>query len=295
MDPIQHQIQLNSIWSWSQLVPVENILLFTDDAASCSVIHATYPNISCKNFPLTDCWHPIYNRSFVRCAFELAQQSARTSTLLFVNGDIMLDESIAHSISYVTAHLSDFFLVGCRRDYEIPPSINISDAAEILKDAKVNSKLHSTTGIDIIAFRTKLRIAMPPFIVGVYRWDNWLLSEIILRTNLTLIDVTASVTAIHQQSQQGTSNTSQSHSSRHGASYNDVLTKNASGVDYKLGFINNAHRILTGDCQKKECLLNDNLNRSEQILIIQRANPDKYIAVLTVSMGYITMAWNWVS
>lgn len=136
---------------------------------------------------------------------------------------------------------------------------------------------------------------MPAFLVGVYRWDNWLLSEIILRTNITLIDVTESVLAIHQQPREEPGAKSQNHSARLGAVYNDILTKNASGVDYKLGFIHNAHRKLQGVCNKESCLLKDNLNRSEQILLIQRADPNRYIAVLTVSMGYISMAWNWVS
>lgn len=206
----------------------------------------------------------------------------------------MLDETIGHSIAHVSEHLTDFVLVGCRRDYEIPSSVNISNPEEILENAKLYSKLHSTTGIDMIAFPVKLQMAMPPFLVGVYRWDNWLLSEIILRTDVTLIDVTTSALAIHQQVSVENGGTQQNHSARLGASYNDALTKNTSGNDYKLGFIHNAHRILEGDCQKKECSLKDNLNRSEQVLIMRRANPDKYIAVLTVSTGYMVLVWNWV-
>jgi hypothetical protein len=295
VDPIEIQIQMNSIWSWSRLVPLENILLFFDDAESCSIVQAHYPSIFCLKLPPSTCFNPIYNRSLIRCAFELAQKHARTSILLFVNGDIMLDESISHSVSFVAERLSEFFLVGCRRDYEIASLVNVSSPGKILEHAFSNSRQHSTTGIDFIAFRTTMRIRMPPFLIGVYRWDNWLLSEIILRTNITLVDVTESVLALHQQAKQPEGANPIPHSGRTGASYNDGLAKNASGVDYKMGFIHNVQQTLSGNCQKGECSLKINLHRSEQILIMQRANVNKYIAVLTVNSGYMSMAWNWVS
>ena len=295
VDPIETQIQMNSIWSWSRLVPLENILLFFDDVESCSIVQNRYPNVFCRKFPSATCFNSIYNRSLIRCAFELAQKHAQTSILLFVNGDIMLDESISHSISYVAARLPEFFLVGCRSDYEIASSMNNVSPEKFFEEGLSKSRLHSTTGIDFIAFRVAMDIRMPPFLIGVYRWDNWLLSEIILRTNITLVDVTQSVLAIHQKATQADGAKPMPHSSRVGASYNDDLTKNMSGSDYKMGFIHNAHQALSGNCQKGECSLKINLHRSEQILIMQRANANKYIAVLTVNSGYMPMAWNWVS
>ena len=295
VDPIENQIHMNSIWSWSRLVPVENILLFFDDIESCPIVQTRYPMIFCQKLSPLVCFNPIYNRSLIRCAFVLAQKYARTSILLFVNGDIMLDGSMSRSISFVGSRLPEFFLVGCGRDYEIVSSMKESPPEEIFKDALIKSRLQSTTDIDFIAFRTRLRIRMPPFLSGVSRWGNWLLSEIMIRTNVTLVDITQSVLAIHQQAKRSDRAESMSHSLRTEASYNDGLARNASGFDYQMGLIDNAHQMLVGNCQKGECSLKMNLHRSEQLLIMQRANTNKYIAVLTVNTGYISMAWNWVS
>ena len=294
-DPIENQIQTNSIWSWSQLVPIENIILFFDDENSCSFIRKVYKNIACHSFSSSNCLHTTYNRPYISCAFDMAQQQTRTPILVFVNGDILLHTSVSHTISFVNAQLPQFLLVGCRRDFEMSHSENYSDPQKTLQDGLNNSRIHSTTGIDFIAFKTKARLFMPPFLVGVYRWDNWLLSEIILRTNISVIDVTDSIFVIHQQPKKIAGQKQPPHSSRVGADYNDRLAKNISGVDYKLGFINNSPRKLSGDCQKNQCEFKDNLERSEVVLLKERANALNYIAVLTVTSGYMPMAWNWVS
>ena len=294
-DPLENQIQINSIWSWSQLVSTENIILFFDDEKSCSFVRTLYQNISCHMFPSTECFHSTYNRPYVSCAFHLAQQYSQTSVLAFVNSDIMLHSSVLHTILFVSTYVHEFFLVGCRRDYEMFRSFNYTDPEETLKDGLNNSRMHATTGIDLISFKVGTLPRIPPFLAGVYRWDNWLLSEILLRTNITVIDATQSTFIIHQQPKLDEGKKFVPHSSRAGAVYNDQLTKKVSGFDYKVGFIHNAHQILSGDCQKNQCIFGENLHRSEIILLKQRANTQKYIAILTVTIEYMPMAWNWVS
>jgi hypothetical protein len=214
----------------------------------------------------------------------------RTPIQVFVNGDIMLDESTFYSIAFISGLFQDFFIVGCRRDYEISRSLRNSDPEAILRDASIHSKIHRASGIDLIAFRTELPIRMLSFLTGVYRWDNWLLSEILLKTNKTVIDVTQSSRIVHLQSKD-----TENHERRYGAPKNAALVKNASANDYRLGTIGNAHKVLVGDCRQDQCQLKDNIHQSEQILIKQRANTDKYIVVLTVNSGYMPLAWNWVS
>ncbi|CAF3854211.1 unnamed protein product, partial [Rotaria magnacalcarata] len=294
VDPIQHQIQTNAIWSWSQLLPMENILLFFDDEKSCSFMRTLYQEISCQSLPLSKCFHSTYHRPYMNCVFDLAQQRIKTSILVFANGDIILHHSVYHTISFVNTHFREFFLVGCRRDYVVSRSLNYSNPANTLQDALNNSQITSTADIDFIAFKTDTPIYMAPFLVGVYRWDNWLLSEMLLRTNITVIDVTQSTFIIHQKLKELDGQKPLHHSSRIGAAYNDELTKNISGTDYKVGFINNAPQILSGDCQKNQCEFKENLLQSEVILLKQRANTQKYIAVLTINRGHIPLVWNWL-
>ena len=293
-DPIENQIQLNSLWSWSQLISTKNIIVFVDDESSCVYIKNIYRNLSCQTFSKKECFHDSYHRPYLSCAFDFVEEHRQTSISIFVNGDIMLDQSVFHSISFIHQRQQQFFIVGCRRDFTISSIHNHSNSQQILNDALNHSQIHSTTGIDLIAYRINSKIRMARFLVGVYRWDNWLLSEILLRTNVNVIDITQSAVIIHQQQPIAQDKQVIHHSQRHGAIYNDQLTKNLSNVDYKLGFIHNANEILVGDCHQKQCQLKENLYRSEIILLKQRADANNYIAILTVTSGYMSMAWNWI-
>lgn len=293
-DPIRHYIQLSAIWSWSQLIPVQNIFLFFENSQSCSFVKQHHSDIKCITLPHADCIDATYDRPYIKCIFEIAQRLSQTSVLIFANGDIMLEETTFHSINFIADRIWDFFVVGCRRDYEIDLA-NGTDRKMVLKNAIMHSRRHHTTGIDLIAFRAKIHLPVLPFLVGVYRWDNWLLSEVILRTNKTVIDITDSSQIIHLQPKNTGNGSIIPHQSRPGADYNDALTKNVSGNDYGLGSIHNAQKILIGDCRNGKCILQDNFRQSERILIRQRANAEKYIAVLTVNSGYMELAWNWVS
>ncbi|CAM4897393.1 unnamed protein product, partial [Rotaria socialis] len=130
------------------------------------------------------------------------------------------------------------------------PSLKYSNSEKTLQNGLNHSQIHSTAGIDFIAFKKDTPVRMPPFLVGVYRWDNWLLSEILLRTSITVMDVTQSIFIIHQQRKKLEGQKPEPHARRRGAVYNDVLAKNISGEDYKVGFINNANQILSGNCEQ---------------------------------------------
>lgn len=294
-DPVRHVIQTSAVWSWSQIVPMQNILLFFEDDKSCSFMQNSYKNIRCQTLPPTNCFDITYNRPYIKCVFDLAQQHMQTPIQVFVNGDIMVDQSTFHSITFINDLFQDFLIVGCRRDYEIPRSLTNSDPEAILKDASIYGKLHPASAIDFIAFRTVLPIRMPSFLTGIYRWDNWLLSEILLKTNKTVIDITQSSRIVHLQAKDTENHEPIHHEQRHGATYNAELVKNVSANDYKLGIIYNAHKILVGDCREGQCQLKDNIHQNEQILIKQRADADRYIVVLAVNSGYMPLVWNWVS
>ena len=293
-DPVRHLIQENVVWSWSKLLPVQNILLFFYNDKSCSYVRQTYGNITCRTLSLTSCFDATYNRPYINCVFDMALQNVQTPILMFASGDIMLDETIFHSVSFINDQVEDFFVVGYRKDYEVTQSLSQSNPKALLRNASIYGELQASESIDLIAFRSESSIRMLPFLVGAYRWDNWLLSEILLRTNKTVVDITESSHIIHLQPKNMKDNES-SNERRPDALYNDKLAKNISGHDYKMGLICNAHKVLIGDCQKDRCELKDNFQRSEQILIKQKANADNYVAVLTVNSGYMPLAWNWVS
>ena len=86
-------------------------------------------------------------------------------------------------------------------------------------------------------------IEMPPFLVGVYRWDSFALARAILSPAIAVIDATAAVTAVHLQ--QASAGEPPKHRGRRGASYSDRLVHNTIGKRYLMGRTVNADYELT--------------------------------------------------
>ena len=86
-------------------------------------------------------------------------------------------------------------------------------------------------------------IAMPPFLVGVYRWDSFAVAQAILSPSIAVVDATAAVMAMHLQ--RATAGEPPQHRQRRGASYNDRLVHNLIGKRYLMGTTLNADYELT--------------------------------------------------
>lgn len=173
--------------------------------------------------------------------------------------------------------------------------------------AKRNGQLHSAYGIDLFVYRknalSELKFSgaagedesmivaapssptglrLPPFLAGVYRWDNWLLSQAILDDSVTVIDMTSSVLFVHQESGR------EKQKDRIGATYNDALVKSLSGSHYKIGTIDNAGFLLQGHS------VVPNPNVTDVVLFTKKASKSGYLVILTVNHNYINLALNWV-
>ena len=81
-------------------------------------------------------------------------------------------------------------------------------------------------------------IDMPPFLVGVYRWDSYVLARAVLSPSIAVVDATAAVTALHLQGQADGAGIE--HRLRRGATYNDRLVHDLMGKQYLMGHTNNA-------------------------------------------------------
>ena len=88
-------------------------------------------------------------------------------------------------------------------------------------------------------------IHMPPFVVGVYRWDSFVLAQAILSPSIVVVDATAAVTAVHLQ--RVIAGEPPQHRHRRGASYNDRLVYGLIGTRYLLGHTLNAdYELMAG-------------------------------------------------
>ena len=86
-------------------------------------------------------------------------------------------------------------------------------------------------------------IEMPPFIVGVYRWDSVAVTRAILSPAIAVIDATAAVMAVHLQ--RATADEPPQHRFRRGATYSDRLVHKSIGKRYLIGRTSNADYELT--------------------------------------------------
>ena len=90
---------------------------------------------------------------------------------------------------------------------------------------------------------TRACIEMPPFIVGVYRWDSFAVARAILSPAIAVIDTTAAVMAVHLQ--RATADEPPQHRFRRGATYGDRLVHKSIGKRYLIGRTSNADYELT--------------------------------------------------
>jgi hypothetical protein len=91
-----------------------------------------------------------------------------------------------------------YLAIGRRWDCDVVEPIDLSDGGAALREwALHNGALDLGRGSDYFVFRRACDFGMPAFAVGRPGWDNWLIGRA-LELKMPLIDVTASVLAIHQ-------------------------------------------------------------------------------------------------
>ena len=86
-------------------------------------------------------------------------------------------------------------------------------------------------------------IAMPPFLVGVWRWDSFVLARAILSPSIVVVDATAAVVAMHLQ--RAAAGELPQHRRRRGTAYCDRLVHDLIGRRYLMGHVLNADYEVT--------------------------------------------------
>ena len=66
--------------------------------------------------------------------------------------------------------------------------------------AKNDGILHSATGVDYFLHTKQTFPHIYPFAIGKFFWDHWVVGNAFKREDVTTIDVTETVFAIHQDS-----------------------------------------------------------------------------------------------
>ena len=302
-DKSQFVIQWNALISWAMVVPANQILIYMDTETSCRKIMSQPELIGLKCL-VVPCWHDVHKRPLLDCIFRVAHEHAETEIIAYVNGDILLHSDVQLLVNQISSWFPDFLIVSRRTDTLVPQHVldefssksSQDQVLELLSLAVTQGELHSEFGIDLFAYPKSLfdDLNFPPYLAGVYRWDNWLLSEMILRDHVAVIDATRRGLVVHQEMGKV------GHQGRTGAAYNDALAKGRSGLKYKIGNIQNTDYVLKYETPSTENLHHENSlltpqsdslqfrlvanhNASIEVLIAKRVNQYGWLAVFPVS------------
>jgi hypothetical protein len=184
-------IQLNAIRSWARLPGVSIVLLGDEDgtaeiAAELGAVHLAEVERNQLGTP------------YVPSCFAVASSSSNCELMAYVNADIILMSDFHRAVQRVGRVKRPFLMGGRRLNLAVNELIEFKDGweADLRERVEREGQLDSPWAIDYFVFRRGLWSEIPPFAIGRWVWDNWLLYEA-LRMGATLIDATPSVQVIH--------------------------------------------------------------------------------------------------
>lgn len=186
-------IQRNAIQSWTLLRPKPEIVLLGDDDGVDEI---------CEEFNLIhipDVEKNQHGTPLVSSIFRVGQEVASCPIVCYVNTDILLMSDFTKAMKRMKSEDS-YLMVGQRWDVDIDEAWNFDDPEweENLKRYLIaNGQLHHHFGIDYFVFPKGFYEDIPPFAVGRFFWDQWLIYEA-RRKRSWVIDATPMVMAVHQ-------------------------------------------------------------------------------------------------
>jgi hypothetical protein len=187
-------IQRNAVRSWARLTPRPEILLLGDEAGTADVarefgvLHEPNVRRNEHGAPLLD---GLFRAASRRLSHEL---------LVFINGDILLQDDFTAAVRRVVgATPGAFLMVGRRTDADVATELDLDTPAgrEALRTAVARGSLAPRVCKDYFVFRRSLFTQVPPFAIGRGHYDNWLVARA-RDVGATVIDATAVVEAVHQ-------------------------------------------------------------------------------------------------
>lgn len=190
--PFKHPFnihQKNSITSWTLLKPRPEIILFGEESGEIAKqLDVTYiPEIERQD-----------NKPRVDEMWRVAQDVGGTDTFCYINSDIILLQNFINAIQLVQQQFDNFLIAGQRYDLDLNVEIDFIPKWQnvLVECVEMCGGLHAPCGKDYYIFSRGIFREMPPFLIGVNGWDNWVLDTAI-RQDIPTIDATEEITAIH--------------------------------------------------------------------------------------------------
>jgi hypothetical protein len=186
-------IQRNAIQSWIQLGEQVQVLLIGDEQGMAEV-SAEFGVQQLSDVKRNELGTPL-----VSSIFQLAREHAIYSTLCYVNADIIFLDDLMNVVRKIDAGLAKFLMIGQRWDLDIKKQMTFDENWQTLlrQDLEGRGRLHPPAGSDYFVYKSEAFRNMPPLALGRAGWDNWMIFAA-RAEKIPVVDVTGSVTVIHQ-------------------------------------------------------------------------------------------------
>jgi hypothetical protein len=186
-----------AIASWLKLRPRPYILLMGEDPGVgeyAQEIGVTWVPDIAKNQ---------YGTPLISSCWEKAHQLAPTRTRVFINTDIVMFASFTEAVAVCEErYTKDFFMSGQRTTVKVKPeSIDLTDRQwlERLYKQSFDPRIangDSLDAVDYFVFTSGLLHDIPPFAIGRYTWDSWIVHHLVA-TLVDTVDATEVVRIAH--------------------------------------------------------------------------------------------------
>ena len=215
-------LQKLTVSSWETWA--DEIIVLADDENACSELRRLSSKLICHKH---NCQNWEYGKPTMSCLLQSSEWLAKNDIIIFSNPDIIY-ENVQVTVAALTQQFKRFLAVGARYDTSSVRICNTKGSLtvqDILTAKKEHGVMHTKWAMDYFLFsKESLPLAsMPPYIIGNWRWDNWLLDETIRYNTAAVIEATETIGAIHLE------DTVVSLNNRTAAKYNNDLWYAASG------------------------------------------------------------------
>ncbi|MDR1085407.1 MAG: hypothetical protein LBP22_11275 [Deltaproteobacteria bacterium] len=186
-------IQRNAIANWRALGnDIEIILMGNDEGVAEAATE-----FGCRHIP--DIATNELGTPLISDIFRVAHEQSSGKTLCYVNSDILIPPSILSAVDSVSAKWLSFLIIGRRWDVDIFESIAFTgNWPAILENLRLKSGiLAPSTGIDYFTFSRDVFVNVPPFAIGRFYFDTWLVQNA-AASGVSIFDGTDYISVLHQ-------------------------------------------------------------------------------------------------
>lgn len=274
-----------AIRSW--ILNSKNVLIFVEDESLCKSITDKFPPVSCR---LHRCNHHDYGIPVVSCLMLMGETVSTTEYILFTNGDITFSP-LRQVLSTISQEVPNFVVAGQRIDIHSSKALesNLTSVRSIMALALQEGELHGESAIDYFLYPKKLSIAlqMPPFLLGNWKWDNWVLHDYIISERVTVVDATHDIHAVHVGA------TAKALGLRPGAIYNSRIFESATFGMQGVGM--GSFRYVDAVLKNGHVVRDSDVSTAVTKFIFSLAKTSETLVVVTVPCGFVEVLKNWIA